>query len=120
MDYVLDDAPDFQLHIGAEGLGAIVFVFGHQGDLAAAQADAFDGEFAVEVGDDDVFIFGLGGAIHDQEVAGVDAGVDHGIAGDADEIGGGGLGDEVLVEVELAFEVILGRRGKAGRDTGVV
>ena len=83
-------------------------VFGDQGDGAVLEADAFDGEFAVDVGDDDIFIGGGCGAIHDEQIAGVDAGVDHGIAGDADEIGGGGMGDEVFIEIELGLQVIVG------------
>ena len=118
MDYVFDDAPDFQLHIATDGAGGVFLVLGDQGDGAVLEADAFDGEFAVDVGDDDVFVGRLGGAIHDQEIAGVDAGIDHGIAGDADKISRGRMGDEIFVEIELGFEVVLGGRGKTGGDGG--
>ena len=120
MDYVFDDAPDFKLHVGIDGLRGVVLVFGDEGDRAVLEADAFDGEFAVDMGDDDIFVGRLGGAVHDQEIAGVDAGVDHGIAGDADKIGGGGLGDQVFVEIELSFEIIFGGRGKSGGDRSLI
>jgi hypothetical protein len=70
----------------------------------------------VDAGDYDAAVGHRGGTINDQQVAVVNGGALHRIAGNADEEGGGRVADQVLVEVDPAFQVVVGRRGEAGGD----
>jgi hypothetical protein len=57
--------------------------------------------------DDDIAVLGRQGAIDDQQVAVEDAGVDHGIAAGADKERGGRMVNEMLVKVQMVFDVII-------------
>ena len=78
--------------------------------------ESFHREIAVDAGDDDVAVGGADGAVDDEDVAVVDSGTDHGVARDANEVGGGGALDEKLVEVERRLDVLFGGGGEAGYD----
>lgn len=118
MDYVSNDAPDFEGGVFIDGLGWVVFVFRQKRKFFALDADALDSQFAVHVGDHYVFVFWFQRAVHDQDIAGMDTGLNHGIAPDSYEVGGGGVPDQVFVQVELAFDIVVGRRGEPGRNAG--
>lgn len=91
MDDVGDDAPDFEGLAGFDFDGWVGGVVGQQVEAAGGgAAETFDGEFAVENGDDDLVVVGVEGAVYEEEVAGVDASTGHGGACDAQEEAGGG------------------------------
>ena len=78
--------------------------------------EALHRELAVEDGDHDVGVLRLQGAVHNQDIAVVQPGALHRIAGQADVERGGRVLNQQLVEVEVAVQVIVGGRGESGRD----
>lgn len=113
MDNVGDDAPDFEGLAGFDFDGLVGGVVGQQVEAAGGgAAETLDGEFAVENGDNDLVVVGVEGAVYEEEVAGVDASTGHGGACDAQEEAGGGVLDEMLVEIEVGVDPVVGRRGK--------
>ena len=55
------------------------------------------------------------GPVNDQQIAVENPCSPHGIAGDADVKRRGGMADEILVEVEAAFQIIVGGRRESRR-----
>jgi len=99
VDDVRDDAPDLKVDVFGNGDGVEVAIGGDKEDAAVAQADAFDREFAVEDSDDNGCFGGFEGAVDNEDIACVDAGIDHGVAFDADKEGGGWVFDNEVIEV---------------------
>jgi hypothetical protein len=62
-------------------------------------------------------VLGGDGAVDHDEITRMDAGPDHGVALHAQEVGGLLALHQELIEVETVLDVIVRRRGKAGRDT---
>ena len=71
--------------------------------------EAFDSEFAIDDGNDDTPITGRQRTIDDQHIPGMDAGLPHGLSGHPDEKGCCRMLNEVLIEIEGAIEIIIGR-----------
>lgn len=109
-----DDAPNFAAVI-ADRERWIVLVLSREMPLSSYLLQAFDGEIAVQDGNDDVV--GLRGdtAIHHKEVAIEDPGTAHGFSRSAHEECGGRPADQMFVEVESALDVIVRRAGEARR-----
>ena len=84
-------------------------------ELVLGHAEALDGEFAVQHGDHDVTGLGDDTAVDDEKVAVEDAGVLHGLALRPDEKRGGGPADQMMVQIEFALDVIVGRAREARR-----
>lgn len=76
-------------------------------------------QFAVEDGHDDFSVAEFDRAVDDEHVAIEDAGFAHGIAFHSEEIGGGLVADELLVEVDAALGVIIGRCSESGGVGGL-
>lgn len=123
MDVVGDHPADLEaFHIGGDLQGGVGGVLGGEEDLAFDQLEALADQVAAEFGHDDGAVLGLEGPVHHQQVAGEDAGTGHGIARHAEAEGGGFVANEVFVEVETLFEVVIGggegARGDAGEIEG--
>src|SRR5215211_6389702 len=80
-----------------------------------ALREAFDGEVAIDHGNDDAAITGRQCTIYNQHITGVNASFTHGLPSNPDEKGCCGMLNEVLVEVQGAIEVIIGRGRIASR-----
>src|ERR1041384_3027831 len=89
MDDAGDDAPDLKLHVGLNLKRRIGAIVGHEEEFAFASGETFDGQFAVQNGDDDACVLRFERTVNDEYVARMNPGVNHRIAGDADEEGGG-------------------------------
>ncbi len=106
-----NDSPYLTVHAVDKFYFMIVFVLRHQYDSAIHFAEAFDREFAVDHGNDDFFVYRFQGAVHNENISGENAGIDHGFAGCPDKKGGGRMLNQVFVQVKLAFNIIF-RRGR--------
>ena len=69
MDDVSDDAPDLEVHVFGNLDGVEVAISGEEVEAVVAMADAFDGEVAVENGNDDGCFTGFEGAVYDKYIA---------------------------------------------------
>ena len=78
----------------------------------------FDRELAADHGDNDAARFGFEAAIDDEKIPRVNTDPDHRVAFDPDDKRRGGAVDQVLVQIERAFDEVFGRRGKTGRHRG--
>jgi len=76
-------------------------------------------QFAVEDSHDDFSIAEFDRAVDDKHVAIEDARFAHSIAFHSEEIGGGLVADELLVEVDAALGVIIGRCPESGGVGGL-
>src|SRR5262245_49702096 len=83
---------------------------------ASALAEIFHGPCTVYLGDDDITIAGIGAALDEEHIARQDAGVDHRMAVDLEDIRRFLVADEVLIERHRIGEFLVGRRGKTCRD----
>ena len=116
VDDVGDDTPEVYAVFFVKANGGVAGVFGFELDGVTFFAEAFDGQFSIDGGDDDTAIRGFEASVDDEEVSVVNASTNHGVSRGPDEEGGGGLLDEVLIEVEGSFEVIIGGGGEACGD----
>ena len=91
-------------------------VFGAQFDAAALRVEAFHRHLAVDHSHDDTPVARLLRAIDNENIAVKEAGVHHGVARQAHIEGRSRMLDQELVEIELAFEIVIGRRRKSRRD----
>ena len=55
-------------------------------------------------------------AVHHQQVAVVDAGAGHGVAAHPQEKGAGGMADQLFIQIDSHFHVVICGRGKTGGD----
>ena len=74
-----------------------------------ALREAFDGEFAIDDGNDDAAITGRQCTIDNQDIPGVNASLPHGLPSHPDKEGCCRMLDEMLIEVQGAIEIIIGR-----------
>ena len=88
-------------------------VFGGEDHALGVSGEALDGEFAVNHRNHDHANFGADRSVDDEQVAVVDAGALHRAASGAEEEGRCGAGDQLLVEVEGAFDVVVCGGGEA-------
>ena len=91
-----DDAPDEEVGFSADDNRFEVGVFRAQFDAIFAAEEAFDGEFSVDGGDDDVAVGGIEASIDDKDVAGEDPRVAHRLSGRANKEGRSGVRNEVF------------------------
>ena len=94
--------------------GLVELVGGLQADAAGFAEEALGRGFVADQGDDDVAVVGGRLMVHHDEVVVVDAGVDHGVAFDAQQ--------EVVVaaaqqgrHLDVVFDVLLGEDGQCRR-----
>lgn len=98
--------------VGKVGIGGL------QLDAASTLVQAFEGEFTVYDGYDDMAVPGLQRAIDDDVVAIVDARIPHGKTTRAHEIGGIGLTDEQGANVQALEAMVFGRAGETALNGG--
>ena len=110
-----DDAADFQGAARADEF--VLAVGGFETDPGLVLHVVFERPFVVHARDDDVALLRGGPLLDQHEVAGLDAGVDHGIAADRQHEGVVGIADEVFVEGDGFRLLLLFLRGEA-RDDG--
>ena len=89
----------------------------HQEEAAVLQVDALEGELAVDEADGNLVVGGLQRFVYDHDVAILDADTFHAVARDAGVKRGCLVADNVTVEVQNGFRVILGRGGESCMDT---
>jgi hypothetical protein len=114
-----DDTPDFTAII-PDGQGREVRVLGRQLPCAADLLQPFDGQLAVNDGNDD--IVGLRGdsTVDDEQVTIENPGAAHGFSGRAHKEGCRRPPHRMLVEIELALDVVIGRAGEEANRTGAI
>lgn len=118
-DAVSDYAPDIATGLGDLNIGEYR-VFGREDPCAIRFLQALDRQFSMQDRNDDVFSLSCEAAINDEEVAVEYAGVFHRFAHRPGEKGGGRVPDEVFVEVELSFDVVVGGARESGRNPGAI
>ena len=84
-----------------------------QEDAPSLDPQPLDVELAVQPGDHDIAVAGGFRAVHDQDVAVADVRLAHALARHAHHEGGGRIMNEQFVEIEDAFEMIVGGRREA-------
>src|SRR5579872_5497116 len=77
------------------------------------QADPFDGEFSIDDCDDDFPIRRLKRPVYNQDIAFMDSGPFHRVAVDSDKKRGCRMLNQVLIEIEILFEIIFSRGGES-------
>src|SRR5262245_20270069 len=117
-DGVPDDAPDGEVAAFGDWDGLILVVLRYERDGFSFDAEALDGELAVEHCEHNLVVhrFYVGAdkrAIHDGDVACEDARAGHGVAVYPHQECRRGMLGEVAAQVDLVFEVIVRWRGKA-------
>jgi hypothetical protein len=116
MDDVGDGAPDDGVVFFADFDVGEVGVRGAQGASVGMGVEKFDGESAIDPGKDHAAVVGSTGAVDEDEVAVGESGIAHGFSANPGEEGSGGVMDKFGTEVDSAFEVITGGRGKSCGD----
>ncbi len=94
--------------VGGNFDGLVVRVFRDQKDLGLHQLEALADQVAPQLGHDDGTVRGLEGPVHQQEVAGKDTRSGHGIARHTEAKGGGLVLDQVFIQVQAFFDVVVG------------
>lgn len=99
VDGVSDDAPEEIVDIVRHfERGFFVVVVFEENDFTI-DADAADGEFAFDDGYDDGFVRRREGAVDDEDIAGKDVCILHGVAGNFEEESGSFVFYEELVDI---------------------
>ena len=75
-----------------------------------------DRHLAFQAGDDDVSVLGSQRPVHHQDIAGIDASLDHGLSLNTHEECGRRMLDAELVQIDGFLNVVLRRRWEASRD----
>lgn len=114
-DAVSDDAPNLTPII-ADGQGGEVRVLSRQLPGAILPLEPFDCELPVDDCDHDVVRLRRDAAVYDHQVAVKDPGAAHGLTSSPDEEGGCRPPHQMLVEIELALDVVIGWAWKASFD----
>ena len=99
------DRGDTQVLFG--GNGVVLLVAGFQRDLASPLSEVLYRPGAVYLGDDNIAILGLASAFNEHLIARHDARLDHGVAGDFEDVGCLFVADEVIVERHGVDELFL-------------
>ncbi len=81
-----------------------------------AFGEPFDREFAIDHRNDHTPIAGRERTVYDQDIARVNPRLPHGLPRHTHKEGGGGMLNEMLIEVQGAIEVIIRWGGIASRD----
>ena len=109
MDDIGDYAPEREIAELGEIDRLVAVVLRNQESRRKVLMIAPHQQFAVEDSHDDFSIAEFDRAVDDEHVAIEDAGFPHGIAFHSEEVGGGLVADELLVEVDAPLGVIIGR-----------
>lgn len=113
------DAPDLKIRVAVDGFDWISGVLGDESDNSfLLHVESFDGESVVEQTDCDTLVEGVEAAVDDDEVAVVHKRL-HGVAAHPSAESGGLVLDELLVEVEIAFYIVLCGRWESSGDADV-
>lgn len=122
MDGEGNDSPDLEVvgRTDDDGLEVLVAWTEDEQTLGlAGVVELFERELAVIETDGDAAVGGRDAAVDADQVAGHDAGINHGVALHAGIECGLGMADDVAVEVELQINVILGRGGETRMHAAV-
>ena len=92
--------------------GLRVFIGGFEKDRRTTPAEKLHGPSSVHLGDDDVTVVRVGAALDEEHIARQDAGIEHRMAVDLENICGFLVPDEVLIERHGIGQFLVGRRGK--------
>jgi hypothetical protein len=102
VDYKGGHTPDFEFLAVLDLDRGVIVVFREEGRVASEtgwSGKAFDGEFPIQDGDDDLPVCWLEAAVDHQDIVVMNAGTGHGVAADAQEEGGLWMVNAVLVEI---------------------
>src|SRR5690606_3509784 len=83
--------------------------------FAARCLQAFDGDFVIDAGDDDLSVVDIAGAVYGQQIVFKDAGIDHAVTLHAQEIIGAGM-EEAGGDIAVILDILFGEDGVAGGD----
>jgi hypothetical protein len=114
MNNICYDTPDLEGGSLCDRKWRILVILWYQHELAMALREAFDGQSAVDDGNDNAAISGRECTVYNQHIAGVDSSFTHRLPSHPDEKGRRRMLDEMLIEVEGAIEVIIGWGGISG------
>ena len=97
MDDIGDNAPHLEISFGRDFDEGIGRVFWDEVKGVAFDFNTLDGELVIEDGYDDLSTLGSEGSVDNEDVSVMDAPFFHRVSFDADEEGGGGMGNEKLI-----------------------
>ncbi|CRI66834.1 hypothetical protein THIOKS13190002 [Thiocapsa sp. KS1] len=112
-----DHAPNHQTHLALNLQRRIVRMLRHQPDPLTLDLQALQGQLTIDGCHHDRPGLGLARAVHHQQIAVADPGTGHGIPLHPQEESRGRMPDQLLVQIDGPFQIVVGRRGEAGRDT---
>ena len=104
-----DRTPDHEFLILANLDGREVSIGSLQEELLPVFPEAFHGEVTVDHGHHNLPVGWCDGAIHDQNISGVDSRVPHGFTLHPDTVGSCLVSDQLLVEINRALKMIIRR-----------
>ena len=108
--------PDLHLTAAMEFQGWVIGIGRFQPQPTAMVGETFEGEGSVEDGHHYTPRSWFEAAIHDKQIAVMNAGIDHRLATDAQKEGAGGMADELFVQVDPHLHVVIGGGGKSCGD----
>lgn len=114
MNHMPHHTPDKQFLFGVQQNGWIRTIAGQQSGLPGMFPQLLDSQLSIYSGNDNMAFPGINGTIHNQQITIVDAIVQHGIAGNFEKKTGIGVRQQVFVQVQRPFDMIIGRRRKSG------
>ena len=107
-----DDPPNSEFHVAGETDRRVARVLCVKLEGTTDAVEPFYGQLVIDDRNDDGSIGGLERFIDDEDIAGKDARAFHAQPDDADKKRRRRVGDEMLVQVEHAFDVVVGRGGE--------
>ncbi len=111
-------APDSDIRLRTDRNGWVVGVFRGQNHACRCLSQSFHGEFTVDHRDHHRAVLTGNRAIDHEQITIMNSSSLHRSSTCSQKEGGCRVGDEFLVQVERAFDVVVGGGGKSGLDSG--
>ena len=116
MDHVDGHTPDLDVAATVQFKRGISAVRRFQSQSPSMTNQPFEREGSVEHGDHHAPRSRIQAAIHHEKVAIVDAGPEHGVAAHPQKERAGGVMDQLFIQIDPHFHIVVSRRGEAGCD----
>ena len=120
MDDIRHHAPDMHVFALCDVYFRVIRILWSKQYAPFAPNKTLHREFTIQRGNDDAIVSSLHRAIDDEQIAIMYPCAEHGIALRPKKERGGAVVDEVLVQVELAVHIVLGRRRETRLHRGKV
>ena len=108
MDNVGDGSPNHEFLILANLDGGKISIGSLQKNLLPVFPEALHGKFTVDHGDHDLLVVGSYRTVNDEDIARMDSGIPHRFTLNPDGERGGLVPDQLLIEIDGAFQMVIG------------